>query len=255
MAVQAAQWQAPVPDDDMRLLNAIPLNSAPEHKIPAASDAVPALCAGTAGAAQRVRHALRGGAERARWAPDLTAESMRHTAASCVVTSFNCEIILRSLARQAGRAGYPDLVPDLEDAANDTAGARHAWLAAARSWDELTTESQGRLSEAAVEAGNLALWTGRLAYADPQWTPARGPVHALREPDSLAADPAVFASVVAAVHYSADTLHRVAAASQDQVLAAARRGPALCPGPPRSRSQLPFLPATASVHARTRVTC
>ena len=224
MAVQAAQWQAPVPDDDVRLLKAIPLNSAPERKIPAASDAVPALCAGTAGAAQRVRHALRGGAERARWAPDLTAESMRHTAASCVVTSFNCEIILRSLARQAGRAGYRDLVPDLEDAADNTVGARHAWLAAARSWDELTTESQGRLSQAAVEAGNLALWTGRLAYADPQWTPARGPVHALREPDSLAADPAAFASVVAAVHYSADTLHRVAAASQDQVLAAAGAG-------------------------------
>jgi hypothetical protein len=224
MAVKAASWQAPVPDDDMRLLKAIPLNSAPEQKTPAASDAVLALCAGTAGAAQRGRHALRGTAERARWAPELTAESMRHTAASCVVTSFNCEIILRSLTRQAGRACYRHLVPDLEDAANNMVGARHAWLAAARSWDDLTTESQGGLSEAAVEAGNLALWTGRLAYADPQWTPARGPVHALREPGSLAADPATFASVVSAIHYSADVLHRVAAASQDQVLAAAGAG-------------------------------
>jgi len=86
MAVQAAQWRAPVPEDDVRLLKTIPLNSAPERKVPAASDAVPALCAGTAGAGER------GGAERARWAPDLTAESMRHTAVSCVVTSFNCEI-------------------------------------------------------------------------------------------------------------------------------------------------------------------
>jgi hypothetical protein len=60
LAVQAARWQAPVPDADMRLLKAIPLNSAPERKVPAASDAVPALCAGAAGAAQRVRHALRG---------------------------------------------------------------------------------------------------------------------------------------------------------------------------------------------------
>ena len=224
LAVQAARWQAPVPDADVGLLKAIPLNSAPEPKIPAASDAVPALCTGTAGAAQRVRHALRGGAERARWAPGLTAESMRQTAASCVVTSFNCEIILRSLARQAGRAGYPDLVLDLEAAADNTVSARHAWLAAARSWDDLTTDSQGQLSRTAVEAGNLALWTGRLAYADPQWTPARGPVHALREPGSLAADPTAFARVVAAVHYSADTLHRVAAASRDEVLAAAGAG-------------------------------
>ncbi|MGH8922444.1 MAG: hypothetical protein ACRD0H_29590, partial [Actinomycetes bacterium] len=78
MAVQAARWQAPVPDADVRLLRAVPLNSAPERTVPAAGDAVPALCAGTAGAAQRVQHALRGGAERARWAPELTAESMRH---------------------------------------------------------------------------------------------------------------------------------------------------------------------------------
>jgi hypothetical protein len=242
MAVQAAQWQAPVPDDDVRLLKAIPLNHPPERKTPAATDPVPALCAGTAGAAQRVRHALRGAAERARWAPDLTAESMRHAAASCVVTSFNCEIILRSLARQASQAGYRDLVPDLEEAADDTAGARHAWLAAARSWDDLTTESQGQLSQAAAEAGELALWTGRLAYADPQWTPARGPAHALRQPDSLAADPAAFASVIAAVHYSADALHRVAASSQDQVLAAAGAG----------RLYIPVRPAPGLEYRRSR---
>jgi hypothetical protein len=252
-AVRAAQWQAPVPEEDVRLLKAIPLNSAPERTIPAASDPVPALCAGTAGAAQRVRRTLRGGAERARWAPDLTAESMRHTAASCVVTSFNCEIILRSLARRAGRAGYQHLVPDLTDAADNTAGARHAWLAAARSWDGLTTESQGRLSGTAVDAGNLALWTGRLAYADPHWTPARGPVHALREPASLAADPAAFTSVVSAVHYSADTLHRIAAASQDQVLAAAGAGRLYVPvrpgpGPEHrfSRRSRRFTPAPGS---------
>ena len=253
VAVQAARWQAPVPDDDVRLLKAIPLNSTPERKTPAVSETVPALCAGCTGAAQRVRRALRGTAERARWAPDLTAESMRHTAASCVVTSFNCEIILRSLARQAGRAGCRHLAPDFEDAANNTVGARHAWLAAARSWDDLTTESQGQLSEAAVEAGNLALWTGRLAYADPQWTPARGPVHALREPDSLAADPATFASVVSAVHYSADTLHRVAAASHDQVLAAAGAGRLYAPVRPGpgleyrfSRRSRQFTPAPGS---------
>jgi hypothetical protein len=253
MAVHAARWQAPMPDADIRLLKAIPLNSAPERTIPAASDAVPALCAGTAGAAQRVRHALRGGAERARWAPDMTAESMRHTAASCVVTSFNCEIILRSLARQAGRASYRNLVPDLEEAADNTVGVRHAWLAAARSWDDLTTDSQGRLSEAAAEAGNLALWTGRLAYADPQWTPARGPVHALRQPESLAADPAAFARVVSAVHYSADTLHRFAVASHDQVLAAAGAGRLYVPVRPGpglecrlSRRPRQFTPAPGS---------
>jgi hypothetical protein len=246
LAVRAAQRQAPVPDGDVRLLKAIPLNSAPERRIPAVGDAVPALCAGTAGTAQRVRRALRGPAERARWAPDLTA-------ASCVVTSFNCEIILRSLARQAGPAGYRHLVRDLDEAADHAVGARHAWLAAARSWDDLTTDGQGRLSQAAVEAGTLALWTGRLAYADPRWTPARGPVHALRMPESLAANPAAFASVVAAVHYAADTLPRVAAASHDQVLAAAGAGrlyvpvrPDLGPEPRFSRRPCQFTPVPGS---------
>ena len=253
LAVQAAQWQAPVPDADVGLLKAIPLNSAPERTIPAASDAVPALCAGTAGAAQRVRHALRGGAERARWAPDLTAESMRHTAASSVVTSFNCEIILRTLARQARQAGYQHLVPVLEDAADNAVGARHAWLAAARSWDDLTTETQGRLSEAAVETGNLALWTGRLAYADPQWTPARGPVHALREPESLAADlPRSLAS-------SRPFTIPLTACTESRRPAEMRSSP-----PPRrpgdipvarARPRVPVLSTTAPVHACPRVAC
>jgi hypothetical protein len=48
-AVQAAQWQAPVPDDDVRLLKAIPLNSAPERKIPVASERSPPCARGRPG--------------------------------------------------------------------------------------------------------------------------------------------------------------------------------------------------------------
>ena len=43
MAGQADQWQAPVPDDELRLRQAIPLDRAPERTVPVASDTVTAL--------------------------------------------------------------------------------------------------------------------------------------------------------------------------------------------------------------------
>lgn len=233
--VMRAQHLAPVGEDDMRLLDAIPLNTPPELQMPSGSEPVAALCAGTVGTAQRARHALRGSADRARWAPDLTAESMRQTAACCVVTSLNCEIVFRSLAKQASQLGYGGLIPDLRDAANNAVDGRQAWLAVARTWDDMTTDSRGRLSPGAVETERLALWTGRLAYADPQWTPARGWAHKPRQPGLLAANPAEFSSVITAMHYAADALTRIAVSGQDQVLAAAGAGRLHMPARPPSR--------------------
>jgi hypothetical protein len=57
---------------------------------------------------------------------------------------------------------------------------RRTWLAIAHVWDTIVTDTRGYLSRPAAEAGQLALWTGRLAYADPAWTPARGPSPAVR---------------------------------------------------------------------------
>ena len=59
MAVQDAQWQAPVLEADIRLLKAIPLNSVPERTAPAASDPVPALCSGLATAERHTELARR----------------------------------------------------------------------------------------------------------------------------------------------------------------------------------------------------
>ena len=44
----------------------------------------------------------------------------------------------------------------------------------ARAWYRITTDTRGTITPAAAEAADLALWTGRLAYADPNWTPALG---------------------------------------------------------------------------------
>jgi hypothetical protein len=223
-AVQAAQWQAPVLPEHRRLLESIPVNSLPRPYMPGATETISSLCAGTIDAAQRVGRAQRDLTARAAWAPELTADSMRHTAANCVVTSLNTEIVFQVLAMRARELGYHALMPELTAAAERAAGARHTWLAAARSWDQMVTDTRGYLSQPALEAENLARWTGRLVYADPDWTPTRKPSASVRDPAALAADPAEFTNVIAAMHHAADSLSRFAVGGLDSVLMAASAG-------------------------------
>ena len=109
-------------------------------------------------------------------------------------------------------------------AADRADDSRRAWLAVAHVWDNMVTDSRAYLSRPAAEAGHLALWTGRLAYADPAWTPARRPSHAVRDPASLAPGPAALAEVASAMHYATDSLARAARTDLDTVRTAASAG-------------------------------
>src|SRR5216683_2561599 len=73
----------------------------------------------------------------------------------------------------------------------------------------------------AAGASDLALWTGRLAYTDPQWTLASGPSHQARSPQRLAPEPNDVPCVVAAVHHACDAVTRMAHADREQIRAAA----------------------------------
>jgi hypothetical protein len=223
-AVQAAQWQAPVPLEHRRLLEAILVNVTPVLQAPSAEASVSELCVGIIGAAQRGNRARRELAARAAWSPELTADSMRHAAANYVVVSFNTETVYRVLAERARQLGYHALTPALDAAADRADHSRRGWLAVAHVWDAMVTDSRGCLSRPAAEAGQLALWTGRLAYADPAWTPARRPSHAVRDPASLAPEPAGMAEVASALHYATDSLARAARTDLDTVRKAAAAG-------------------------------
>jgi len=209
-AVQAAQWQAPVLPEHRQLLEAIPVNVTPVVQAPPPEASVGDLCAGIIGTALRANQARRELAARAAWSPELTADSMRHAAASYVVISFNAETVYRVLAVRARELGHHGLVPSLEAAADHADDNRRAWLAVAHVWDHMATDSRGYLSRPAAEAGRLALFTGRLAYTDPAWTPARRPSHAIRDAASLAPGPAELAEVLGAMHYATDSLARAA---------------------------------------------
>ena len=223
-AVQAAQWQGPVPIEHRQLLEAIPVNVTPAARMPWPDATVSDLCTGIIATAQRANQARRELAARAAWSPELSADSMRHAAASCVVVSFNTETVYRVLATRARQLGYHNLSPGLDAAAGRAGDSRRAWLAVARGWDNMVTDTRGYLSRPAAESGHLALWTGRLAYADPAWTPARSPSHAVRDPASLAPGPAELIEIASAMHYTADHLARAARIELDTVAAAGTAG-------------------------------
>jgi hypothetical protein len=213
-----------VPPEHPQLLEAIPVIVTPAAQLPPPEATVSDLCAGIISTAQRANQARRDLAARAAWSPELTADSMRHAAASYVVVSFNTETVYRTLASRARQLGYHTLAPGLDAAAGHAADSRRAWQAVAHVWDTMVTDTRGYLSRPAAEAGHLALWTGRLAYADPAWTPARRPSPAVRDPASLAPGPAGLAEVAGAMHYATDSLARAARTDLGAVRAAASAG-------------------------------
>jgi len=91
------------------------------------------------------------------------------------------------------------------------------------------TDTSAYVSHAATETGDLAWWTGRLAYADPGWRPACGPGHPARMPGDLAGELEQVPRVVAAVHYACETLAVLAQADQEQISTGAGAGRILVP--------------------------
>jgi hypothetical protein len=228
-AVQAAHRDDPVSVEDVRLLHAVPVNAVPDRRVPDGTETVQELCHGAQGSAERVRHVAWLLPPQAAWSPGLTADSLRQSARCATVISHHCEILLRSLAARAAGRGDASLSTGLLASADAAGHAREAWLRAARGWNLMTTDTRGVISPAAGEAADLALWTGRMAYADPGWTLDLGPAQATRPPEALAAEPGDLRGVVAAVHHACLTLTQIAAADQEQIRTAASAGRLLVP--------------------------
>jgi len=132
--------------------------------------------------------------------------------------------VLHTLSARAFRHGVSSIGARLSDSAADAERSRDAWLAAARMWELVTTETRGITSPVAIETADLALWTGRLAFADPTWSLAKGPVQPWRSPESLAPTFRHLPAVVAAAHQACDALVQLAAADHQQICQAAKAG-------------------------------
>ncbi len=223
--VDAACEKQPVPSGDVRVLHAIPVNSLlPRHR-PAGGEPAGALYRGVIGSADRARFlAARG---QAPWAPAQTTESLRHLTDHSAVTAWNCHRIFQALA--SGAECPEHLKAPLRAAADAAGNACGAWLRAAQAWDAFTTDARGGLSRTAVSAEDLALWTGRLAHADPDWTPVLGQFAAPGPLPGLAATPADLRRAVAAAHHACDAISRLAASAGQQLETSAAAGRLIAP--------------------------
>jgi len=225
-AVRSAQRDEPVPAATRHLLRHIPLNTIPPRRVPVGGEPVPDLCDGVISTAERLRRAARALTPHAAWSPAMTITSLTRTAGAATVTSHNCELLLTTLAECEPAAQIRQQLLECSAAA---ARARESWLAAAYALDNITTDTRGYLSPAAAETTGLALWTGRLAFANPEWRPSAGPRHPARPPASLISAPEDMRRVVDAVHYTCDTLTSLARASREQIRVAARASRILVP--------------------------
>lgn len=136
--------------------------------------------------------------------------------------------MLRTLAERNEEPNTP-VSAAIAEAAQAADRARAAWLAVTDEWNSITTDTRGTMGPASTEAAALALWSGRLAYADPDWTPALGPSHLPRPARELAPDPDQLRGAVDAAHHVADTLTQVAEADREHVRIAAIAGRLLVP--------------------------
>jgi hypothetical protein len=216
----------PVRHADSELLCAIPTAGIAERRAPGpAGESVAELCDGIAISASRLRSAMRDSRDQARWSPAATAGGWQWMAQAAAVTSHLSEVTLRVLATRAGQlADPPASEARLVAAADVVIGMRAAWQQADRAWDVMITESRMAPTRAMPDAGDLVIRMGRLAWDDPQWTPARSRHAQHRNPAALAPERGTVAVVVAAIHESADALACLAKADMNAVDAAGRAG-------------------------------
>jgi anti-sigma regulatory factor (Ser/Thr protein kinase) len=226
-AVEAAHEQQPVAGDDVALLHAIPVSTQVPRHLPSGRETVGALCDGIITAAERAHSAALAETRTSTLAPGPASESFRHIAGNCAITSWNCHLVFQALT--ARKDMPPNLRARLRDAAEAADQARATWLSAAMEWDTITTSVRGGLTPAAASAEDLALWTGRLAYADPNWTPAVGPARTSRSPRDLITGQADLRRVVEAMHYACHTTSRLATHNQEQVQEAGTRKELIVP--------------------------
>ncbi len=227
-AIGEAQERRPVREGQLTLLHAIPVNAVPDPTLPANGDSVANLNVGVISTAERLRVAAKRASTEAPWSRQLTRETLRQTADCCAISASNMQVMLTALATDHGKSCAP-LSATIARAAQAADRARAAWLAVTDSWDSITTDARGAMGSTATEAAALALWTGRLAYANPDWTPALGLVHQPRPAGEFAVGADQLRGAIDAAHHVCHTLTQVAEADRDSIRIASMTGRLIVP--------------------------
>jgi hypothetical protein len=215
--------QEPVSAAERDLLYAIPSSALAPRRFPSGGEQVPELCAALTTTSERVSHLAWTAEATPPWSPAISATSWRLIASAGTATSHHCHLLLSALADRCAQLGMAGAVDrELKQAAAEARRSRSAWLRAGRALAQVTTDVRWRVSRTAVEVGDLALWSGRLAYASPDWNLSDGPNQPVRRLEDLAPDPEDIPGLVSALHYTTEALERLAASNRQQVRGAAR---------------------------------
>jgi hypothetical protein len=223
-AGETAFRQEPVTKAEQELLYAIPGNALPARHGPRQGLPVPDLCQALVASCQRVSHLAWTSAQASPGSHFVSATSWRRIATTSTATSHHCHLLLTALAARADHThsrcedGFTDT---LTRTASWARLSRTAWLRTARELSDVTTDVRWKTSRTADEAADLAIWTGRLAFMRPDWSPADGPRYPTRTPDELVPDSGDLSEVVTAVHYCTEALARLAVCNEEQVRGAA----------------------------------
>jgi hypothetical protein len=215
-SVYAAGLTEPLRADGREVLYAVPANVMPARHAPERPGQVADLLDAVVTTAERARHAAWSAARVSPTSTAVSVTSWHRIAAASTVTSHHCHVLYTTLAdRVAGREGK-GLREEFLVAAERASRARELWLDSAREFEDLATEIRGHVSPAAIEAADLASWTGKLAYADPGWTLSSGPSQPVRAAESLAPKLAGLPDVVSALHQTTEALSCLASANLEQ---------------------------------------
>ena len=212
--------QHPPPSGGRRLLAAIPANFPPPRQPPASGESLPELCRGIAVTAERLRQVSLRFSPRARWSPLATSTAWRKNALAAAITGHASQIILQALRERASQLSLdPAIQSSLRAASQEVQEAWNAWRAVAHAWDTISTgrHHSPHLAPTVPEFGALALQLARLAYRNPQCTPAISSNGPTRDPASLAPTAHDLTQVLASVHQAIDATTRAGVEDQDAV--------------------------------------
>ena len=224
----AIRWAAelrPVTASDRQLLDAVPMHVMPGRWPPYAGETVPQLCEGIVVSAERLRSSARQLVTDAHWSPLVTAASWHWTATAAAITHDACGIILCSAAEGARHLGVPARLADqVYDASIVVGHVQRHWLSAAEAWDVVTTDAQGRVSPVVPDVSDMLIRAGRLAFANPAWTPRSAHRAPPRAAADLIADGPALVTVITATHHAVDGLAQAADSDFRAIFGAARGG-------------------------------
>jgi hypothetical protein len=180
------------------------------------------LCAAVITTAERARAAAWDAARAGPTSTAICSISWYRIAAASTVTSHHCHLLYSALAERMTAEQDRELSDILMRAASQADQAREYWLDSAREFRDIATDIQNYVSTAAAEATDLALWTGKLAHADADWTLSIGPGQPVRPAAGLASHIGDVSGVVAAAHEASDALGMLATANLEQARQAER---------------------------------